>query len=160
MNYFSALVKCESKLSCLTRLLAEINFHYLLIIVHFIIIGLPLFIAAGLVYLLHQWALVKDKKGAKFDKERAAAALREAGVQEALESEILSQLQKKYAFMKKNPSPERIAAEQKKIVAKRFNEQVFAHTASNPDRGGTETAPPPASSLISYICCAIRPFSP
>ena len=100
-----------------------------------IICGLFVFPIVGLAYLLKRPALTKEKKGFKFDKERAAVALRNAGVYADLEAEVSAQLKKKYDFMKKTPSPERVAAEQKQIVAKRFNEQVLAYIADNAAEG-------------------------
>lgn len=96
-----------------------------------IICGLPLFAVVGLTYVFHQLIFAKDKKGAEFDKAQAVAKLKESGVYADLEAEVSAQLQKKYDFMKKEPAPDRIASEQKRIVSRRFNEQVLAYIADN-----------------------------
>jgi len=98
-----------------------------------IILGLPVFLVSSIGYLLK-----KNKSGLKDEKEHTAEILKSNGELARIEAEVLVQLNKKYDFMQKIRSPAKIAAEHKKITAKRFDEAVLGmirHSAEQADEG-------------------------
>jgi len=96
-----------------------------------VICGLPVFAVLGCCYLFMRLFMANDGQSLRGMKARAARTLRDDGADKRIEDEVLVQLQKKYAFLRKNPSPQKIAAEQKKIAAKEFNELVLAEATQN-----------------------------
>ena len=96
--------------------------------------GLPFFIVMGLAYAIRQTAFNKQKKEFVQDKKRAADFLEADGTLARLEAEVKGELQRKYDFLNKKVSPEKIASEQQRIVSKRFEELVASHMSSGPSR--------------------------
>ena len=90
-----------------------------------ILCGFPVFIVSALAYI----AVRGGKNKALDEKALAVKALKEKGADKLLEAEVLAQLQKKYAFLQKNPSENKLAAELKKITAKRFKELIALETS-------------------------------
>jgi len=91
-----------------------------------IICGLPVFIVYGLIYLIKYSSISGEKTGIRHEKQRIEDELKAKGVDKLLAIEVLEQLNKKYAFLNKNVPSEKIAAEQKKIVKQRFDEEINA----------------------------------
>ena len=101
-----------------------------------VLCGLPLFALVGAAYVLRQKQMARSSKGFNAEKKKAEEALKGDGALLRLEEEVLGQLQKKYAFLNKNVSAERLAAEQKRLVAKRFDELVLGYVARNSGTDG------------------------
>ena len=104
-----------------------------------VLCGLPLFALVGIAHVLRQNQMARNNKGFSAEKKKAEEALKGDGTLLRLEEEVLGQLQKKYAFLNKNASAERLAAEQKRLVAKRFDEHVLGYMARNSGTAGPST---------------------